>query len=280
MTSRRRWPSILGAVLLALVLAATAFAVPRLGDEPPPPASDRQSARHDTVAIFGATGRVGEGILTAALNDADVRRIHVVTRRSSPAIERGVALGVVTATTHMDYLDYTAIRPILAEVDHVYWALGTSTLNVDSAGYSQIHVDFPRALIREWMDVRGADAALTFHYISGSGASADAWVRWAREKARAERELTEMVRGTNVRVVSYRPGGVVAVPGDVLTFRQRLSRTLFVPTKLSIDAASIGEAMLEVTARGDGTNGRILENRELLSLAIGYRGAARPRAGA
>lgn len=262
-----------------MVVAATAFALPRLGDEPPPPASDRQPARHDTVAIFGATGRVGEGILTAALNDADVQRIHVVTRRSSPAIERGVALGVVTPTTHMDYLNYAAIRPVLAEVDHVYWALGTSTLNVDSAEYAQIHLDFPKALVKEWMEVRGTDAPLTFHYISGGGASAGAWVRWAREKARAERELTEMVRGTNVRVVSYRPGGVVAVPGEVLTFRQRLSRTLFVPTKLSIDAASIGEAMLEVTARGDGTNGRILENRELLSLAIGYRGAARPRGG-
>jgi nucleoside-diphosphate-sugar epimerase len=279
MPSRRRWPKIVGAVFLTCVVAATAFAIPRLGDEPPPPASDRQSARHDTVAIFGATGRVGEGILTAALHDADVGRVHVVTRRSSPAIERGAALGVVRATTHMDYLDYAAIRPILAEVDHVYWALGTSTLNVDSAEYAQIHLDFPKALIREWTAVRGAEAVLTFHYISGSGASADAWTRWAREKARAERELAALVRGTNVRVVSYRPGGVVAVAGDVLTPRQRLSRALFVPTKLSIDAASIGEAMLEVTARGDGTNGRILENRELLSLAIGYRGAARPRAG-
>ena len=279
MQSRRRWPRIVGALLVTCVIAAAAFAVPRLGDEPPPPANDRQPARHDTVAIFGATGRVGEGILTAALNDAGVQRVHVITRRTSPAIDRGVSLGIVSATTHTDYLNYGAIRHVLAEVDHVYWALGTSTLNVDSAEYAQIHVEFPRALVKEWIEVRGAEAALTFHYISGSGASAESWVRWAREKERAERELTEMVRGTNVRVVSYRPGGVVAVPGDVLTFRQKLSRTLFVPTKLSIDAASIGEAMLEVTARGDGANGRVLENRELLSLAIGYRRAAQPRAG-
>lgn len=269
---RRRWLRVVGATIAVFLAVIVAFGLSRLGEELPPPAADRQPVRAATVAIFGATGRVGEGIFAAAVHDSAVKRVHVITRRSTPDIDRGVASGKVQATTHTDYLDYSAIAGVLDSVDVVYWAIGTSTLNVDDAEYSRIHVDFPKAFVTQWLARRGKQAALNFHYVSGQGSSPDAWFHWAREKARAERELTAMAGGTQLRVVSYRPAGVVPLEtSEDFTTRFRVTSTIFLPTKISIEARSIGEAMLEVTARGDGTNGRILENRELLSLASGYR---------
>lgn len=274
---RRRWPRALALALGALVVAFLAFAIPRLGEELPPPATDRQPARHAAVTIFGATGRVGEGILTAALRDSAVTRIQVVTRRSSPTIERGLATGKVRCVTHADFLDYGPVDSVLAETDVIYWAIGTSTLNVDSAEYAGIHLEFPKALLRHWAAVRSRDARLVFHYVSGAGADLDAWTRWAREKARAERDLAALGERLGVTVVSYRPAGVAPVEGNAdYGLRYKLTNPIFLPTKISIAANSVGEAMLEVTARGEATNGQVLAHRELVRLAAGYRRVTGP----
>jgi hypothetical protein len=39
--------------------------------------------RDETIAIFGATGTAGYGVLKAAMNDPVVKKIHVITRRTS-----------------------------------------------------------------------------------------------------------------------------------------------------------------------------------------------------
>jgi hypothetical protein len=120
--------------------------------------------------------------------------------------------------------------------------------------------------------VRGRDRRPTFHYVSGAGADLAAWARWAREKARAEQELTALGEQLGVTVVSYRPAGVAPVEGNAdFSPRFRLTNPIFLPTKISIEANAIGEAMLEVTARGEVTNGQVLTHRELIRLAAGYR---------
>ena len=64
----------LAAILVILcVLAIAILAVlPRGGDAMPPAASDLDTTRHKTVAVFGATGTVGDGLLKAAMHDPDV----------------------------------------------------------------------------------------------------------------------------------------------------------------------------------------------------------------
>ena len=74
-------------------------------------------ASHETIAIFGASGTAGDGILKAALQNPDIQTIHVVTRRATPRIEEGVASGKVLVTLHMDYLDYTAVHEQIATAD-------------------------------------------------------------------------------------------------------------------------------------------------------------------
>ena len=41
-----------------------------------------------TIAILGASGTAGDGILEAALASPDIEKIHVITRRSTPRIEK------------------------------------------------------------------------------------------------------------------------------------------------------------------------------------------------
>lgn len=77
-----------------------------------------------TIAIFGASGTAGDGILKAALASPDVQRIHVITRRATPRMEEGIASGKVQVTLHEDYLDYSAVLDQITDVDAVYWAIG------------------------------------------------------------------------------------------------------------------------------------------------------------
>jgi hypothetical protein len=93
-------------------------------------------------------------------------------------MEEGIAAGKVEATIHRDYLDYTAVREQLTDVDAVFWAIGISSVGADEETYREIHVAFPTHFIREWLSVTDRTAA-SFHYISSSDISADSRMMWA-----------------------------------------------------------------------------------------------------
>jgi uncharacterized protein with FMN-binding domain len=205
-------------------------------------------ARHATVAIFGASGTAGDGILKAAMADNTIEKIHVITRRTTPRIEEGVVSGKVTATLHMDYLDYAAIHEQVAEVDAVYWAIGTSTVGVDEETYGLIHVDFPRQFVEEWLGV-SEKPDISFHYISSSDISEDSSMMWAREKVRAEKTLFGLADGTKLRVIAYRPD-YIGPTKEEAHIGQNLLYWFFKPIGAAVRATQIGQAMIEVTARG------------------------------
>lgn len=256
--------------LLAVAVVLGAYVYPRLGDEVPEPATSIEPARHARVAVFGATGLVGEGVLAATLRDPGVQIVHVVARRRTPELDAAVATGRARLWLHTDYLDYAALAPMLADVDAVYWALGTSTWNVTNEEYSAIHVDYPARFVTAWLAARGAQTPLSFHLVSGGGTSASAWFHWAREKARAEQTLFQLAQGTGLRVVSHRPGGVLREGARARWYSAPL--WVLKPIKRAIEPTGIGRAMLEVTARGPQVpSGTILENRDLLRYANGYR---------
>jgi len=263
---RKPFRLIFAAIAVVLLIAYSL----RLGEEYPVESLDTDTARHGTIAIFGATGTAGDGVLKAAMSNSDVVKIFVVTRRTSPRIDAGVATGLVQMTTHMDYLDYTPLQELLSEVDTVYWALGTASANVTEEQYGAIHVDFPVSMAKEWMNTR-TSGEMSFHLISGMAASADSRMMWAREKARAESALFDLADGTNMRVISYRPAYIVPTE-EQAKFGHNLLHTIFAPIKLALRATAIGEAMLEVSARGDQLENRtILENKEIIEFSNGYR---------
>jgi len=206
------------------------------------------AANIETVAIFGASGTTGDGILKAALAAPEIRKIHVITRRATARIEEGIASGKVQMTKHMDYLDYSTIDEQIADVNAVFWAIGISARGVDEKTYGMIHTDFPRVFIETWASVSNKPDA-SFHFISSSDISEDSSMMWVREKIRAEKTLFELAEDTNIRVIAYRPDyiGPTEEQGHV---GQDILYGFFAPIGAAVRATQIGEAMIEVTARG------------------------------
>ena len=162
-----------------------------------------QQVPTEVIALFGASGTAGDGILKAALAAPDISKIHVITRRATARIEEGIASGKVQMTRHMDYLDYEDIRAQISEVDTVYWAIGTSSVGVDEETYGRVHVDFPMQFVREWIAINH-NPGLSFHFISSSDISEGSSAMWVREKIRAEKSLFSFADESNLRVIAYR----------------------------------------------------------------------------
>ncbi len=243
-----RLRTILLTPLAVLALAYLAATVMLAMDDSFVAVFEDTPASYATVTVFGASGTAGDGILKAALADPDIDRIHVVTRRATGRIEEGVASGKVQMTLHRDYLDYTAIRKQIAEADAVYWAIGTSSVGVDEKTYAMIHVDFPMRFVEEWISV-SEKPNISFHYISSSDISEDSRMMWAREKVRAEKSLFEFAEGTKLRVIAYRPDYIGPTRQEA-HIGQRLLFWFFRPVGAAVRAREIGQAMIEVTARG------------------------------
>ncbi|MEP6390786.1 MAG: hypothetical protein ABJ056_12760 [Halioglobus sp.] len=234
------------AVLFALFYAVGAFFVAT--DDRSVDVLTSVERKHEVVALFGASGTTGDGILKAALADPDIHKVYVITRRSTPRIEEGIAMGKVQMTQHMDYLDYAAIRGLLKNVDTVYWAIGISALGVDEETYGKIHVDFPMSFVQEWTEVNHA-ADLSFHFISSSDISPESETMWVREKIRAENTLFGLADGSSLRVIAYRPD-YIGPTKEEAHLGQNLVYWFFRPVGAAVKASEIGRAMLEVTARG------------------------------
>jgi len=233
-------------ILFALVYIAGAVTLARKDDSIA--VFEGPTATYETIAIFGASGTAGDGILKAALANPEITTIHVITRRATPRIEEGVAAGKVRMTLHMDYLDYSAVQEQIMAADAVYWAIGISSVGVDEETYGMIHVDFPAHFVAEWTNVSNKPD-ISFHYISSSDISEDSSAMWAREKVRAERALFEFAEGTNLRVIAYRPD-YIGPTDEEAHIGQDLLFWFFSPVGAAVRAEQIGEAMFEVTARG------------------------------
>jgi len=227
------------------------------------------TATYETIAIFGASGTAGDGILKAALANPDISKIHVITRRATPRIEEGVASGKVQMTLHMDYLDYSAVQQQIVDADAVYWAIGISSVGVDEKTYGMIHVDFPARFLAEWTRVSDK-SDISFHYISSSDISEDSSAMWAREKVRAERTLFELAEGTNLQVITYRPD-YIGPTDEEAHIGQDLLFWFFAPVGAAVRAEKIGQAMFEVTTRiSEFENGDKLGTRSIVQYSDAY----------
>ena len=261
---------IVGAVCLIFVGSVFLLARSSVEDINPLPNPQLSSDPLKEVMIFGASGTVGDGILKALLIDNNIKKIQVVTRRLTPRIEEGVAMGKVIVTKHMNYLDYTPIKEKLTNVKAVYWAIGTSARNVDDEKYTEIHVDFPVTFVKLWLSLNQG-APKSFHLITGAGTGTDSSFHWAREKAKAENKLTALAQGTGLRFIAYRPSFVMP-SAERLTSTKRLFYTPLEVTKLAVKSPHIGQCMIEVTQRGkEIRNGSILNHSSIHNFAEIYR---------
>jgi len=243
--SLRTFLLVIGALAVAFYAAAAVLVassdrtVPEFSGEPLFPAS---------IAIFGASGTTGDGILKAALADPAIERILVVTRRTTPRIEEGVASGRIEMIKHLDYLDYAPLIDRFSDVDTVYWAIGISALGVDEATYARIHVDFPMAFVQSWTSV-AMNEDLLFQFISSSDISENSETMWIRQKIRAEKALIGFAENSPLRVIAHRPD-YIGPTEEQAHLGQQLLYAFFRPVGAAVKASEIGRAMLELSARG------------------------------
>ena len=271
--------SILKKVLLSTLLGLAALFVAfdlwgflTLGKLVPGDNPVRDDQANRVVMVFGATGSVGDGLLKAAIEDPGVEKVHVVTRRTSPRIDAGVAAGRVEMHLQSDFTDYSAFADILGEVNTVLWGLGTSSLNVDDATYTIIHVDFPVAFVEAWLAQR-RDAPMSFHYVTGMGTDPEGDQHWAREKGRAEREMAAMATGSGLRTFSYR-SAFIRPTEEQSNALHYILEWLLKPGYLVIPGIDLGRSMLEISARVEELpNGTLIDNADSIAYAEAYREA-------
>lgn len=252
----------------ALIAALNIWGVLTLGTIEPQRDQRRDRHANNVVMVFGATGSAGDGLLKAAIDDSEVEKIIVITRRASPRIKEGLASGRVEMRIIEDFTDYSSIAPMLRDVDTVLWALGVSSLAVDDATYTRIHVDFPVAFVKKWLSMRTA-GPMSFHYISGMGTDGSA--HWAVEKSRTERELAELASNSGLRTFSYR-SAFIRPSTERANAVHYFLETLLSPGSLVISSEDLGAAMLEISARTtELENGTLIDNADSIAYAKLYR---------
>ncbi len=230
---------------------------------------DNNQLMRETVALFGASGTTGDGILKATLASSEIAHIFVITRRITARMEEGVKRGKVTVIKHMDYLNYDAIITQLADIDTVYWAIGISSIGVDEKTYGMIHTDFPMAFLQAWHK-HGTSEQRSFHFISSSDISEDSDTMWVREKIRAEKALFGFADNSALKVIAYRPD-YIGPTEEEAHIGQDMLYWFFAPVGAAVRAQQIGQAMIEISARINSyANGDKLSTRNIIRHSDAY----------
>lgn len=255
------------ATLVLLVIGLNAWGYFTLGTLAPAEDAVRDPRANRVVMVFGATGKAGGGLVVAAAEDPQVERVYVVTRRRIPLLDSLEAAGKVEIRLHQDFTDYADLADILPTVNTVLWALGTSSLQVDEATYTRIHVDFPLAFVKAWLAARQT-GPMAFHFIAGMGTDGDA--AWAHDKRFTETETARLADGTGLRSFSYRSGYIRPADRQSGAFAYLLE-TVLAPGNLAISSRDLGRAMLEISARtGELANGTLLDSADSIAYARAY----------
>lgn len=266
--------AIMLTVLLALVVGFNVWGVATQGSLEPTLTAERDTSANRVVMVFGASGSAGGGLLKAAVEDNEVEKVYVVTRRSTDYIAAAAEdSDKVSVIMHKNFTDYTGLENELGDVSTVLWALGTSSLQVDEATYTLIHVDFPAAFVKAWLSARQAasniDSPMAYHFIAGMGTdSSDA--PWAHDKRKTERDVAAMAEGTGLRSFSYRSAYIRPI-SETTNVGHHITEALLRPGKLVTSSKELGQAMLEISARTkELANGALLDSGDSLAYSKAY----------
>lgn len=217
------------------------------------------------VAIFGASGMVGQGVLRECLLDPDVTGVLAVGR--SP-------LGRTDPKLHElllpDVGDLSAAEEDLRGFDATFWCLGASSAGMSEEAYRRVTYDLTVAAATTLARV---NPGMTFVYVSGAGTDSTGEGRsmWARVKGRTENALL----GLPFRAAyMFRPGiirplhGIRSKTRSYRVLYAMLRPFLFLVRLLSPNSMTstdrVGRAMIKVVR--DGAPSRIIGTREINAL--------------
>jgi uncharacterized protein YbjT (DUF2867 family) len=204
------------------------------------------------VAVFGATGMVGRGVLLECLDDSRVDHVLLVSRKPV-----GMAHPKIEEIVRENFFDFTDVQPRFADLDACFFCLGVSSVGLSEGEY--FHLTYDLTLAAATALVSAARSGLTFCYVSGEGTdSAEAGrTAWARIKGKTENALLALPFKA---AYMFRPAYIQPLRGirsktrwyqlfyDVLgAFYPVLRRLL---PKYVTTTVNLGRAMIAVAANG------------------------------
>jgi uncharacterized protein YbjT (DUF2867 family) len=151
------------------------------------------------VILTGATGMVGEGVLYECLQNDNVAKILVLTRKAT-----GYTHPKLTEVIHEDFFDISDLSRVIEGYDSCFFCLGVTSLGKKEPEYTKIThtltLNFAQTLLKH-------NPGMTFCYVSGAGtdSSEKGNIMWARVKGRTENDLLKL---PFKRVFNFRPAGI------------------------------------------------------------------------
>jgi uncharacterized protein YbjT (DUF2867 family) len=148
------------------------------------------------LILTGATGLSGAEVLKQALNDKDIERITVLTRKSVDQSHPKLNEIILK-----DFTDYSGVVDKISDHDACIWALGISQNAVGKEEYIKITEDYTMAAAKCFFK---ANPNMRFLFLSGQGADQKekSFTLFGNVKGRTERRLLEM---NNQNVFNFRP---------------------------------------------------------------------------
>ena len=138
------------------------------------------------VILFGATGMVGQGVLSECLLDPDVHQVLTVGRSAT-----GQQDPKLRELTVPDLMDLTTIESQLTGYDAAFFCTGVSSAGMTEERYTHLTYDLTLSVAQT---LARLNHNMTFLYISGAGTDSTEKGRsmWARVKGRTENALLRL----------------------------------------------------------------------------------------
>jgi uncharacterized protein YbjT (DUF2867 family) len=220
------------------------------------------------VALFGATGMVGQGVLRECLLDPGVMSVLSVGRSQTGQIHPKLR-----EIVHADLLDFTSLESALSGLDACFFCLGVASAGMAEVDYRR--VTFGITLAAATTLVR-LNPRMTFVYVSGAGADSSerGRVMWARVRGETENAV---LRLPFKAAAVIRPAGIIPLHGN--TSRTPLYRAAYTLTRpfwpmlykmfpqFVTTTERLGRAMLQIARHG--SSKPILEARDISALTAG-----------
>ena len=155
--------------------------------------------------LFGATGMVGQCVLTECLKSSTIKELLIVGRRSC-----GIKNSKIKEIIHNDFLDYSGIENELKDYDACFYCLGVSSAGMTKEKYYDITFNYTVAVAEV---LSRLNPKMSFAFISGAGTdeTEKSRIYWARIKGKAENVL----RNYSFKSLSlFRPAYIKALEGE------------------------------------------------------------------
>ncbi len=215
------------------------------------------------VLLTGATGMVGQGVLTECLESPSVASVVVIGRRTC-----GVTHTKLTEIIHKDFLDFSAVENAFKGCNACFWCLGSTSLGTSEADYRRVTVEFT---LKAAEPLSRLCPELTFIFVSGAGTRQDGKgsSMWMRVKGEIEMRLNDY---HFKQLYVFRPAYIRPLKGVIPSWPilYKLTGPLYPLMKMLMPkyvstTEQVGLAMINAATKG--YEKQILESPDIVKLA-------------